>query len=1114
MRSGYPGFHLMRAAAMLAICLLGSVAGAPLRAAEVPTAPATDEEFFTDTVLPVLRTHCFACHSHDHEIKGGLALDSRTGWVRGGDQGPAIVPGAPEASLLIEAISHTNPELQMPPEGAIPAEELAHLIDWVRRGAPDPRAVEVSPEEVWKEKLAERATWWSLQPPRLTEPAIVADPAWQRDPVDRFIRAKLDDAGIAPAAPADPDILRRRLSFLLTGLPPSFHASIPAGAPTADVVDALLASPHFGEHFARHWMDVVRYTDTYGYEWDIAARGSWDYRDYLVRAFNDDIGFDQLVREHVAGDLLAEPRLDHHAGVNASLIGPMFFHLGEHRHGSSLDFNGIHQEMIDNKIDAFSKTFLAMTVGCARCHDHKLDAISQKDYYALAGMFMTPRWTPRDIALPGANAAAIAELARLRREIQASLAAAWSRETQAFSGGTLRERLRADPEGAKAASIDDVNHPLAKLLEAAAQPGADASVSVPEAWKTAAAEWQATRAMRLEANARFTTLVDLTQPGLPAGWVAEGEGMAHGHVASGTVRVSLEGDSLVAGILPQGYHTHSLSSKLPGIVRLPAPETFPAKVVSLRLAGGEWAAKLVVPQNALLNEGSGGPAFLDAKAAPQWQAVSLTPLKNGVSRVLTEFATTDFNPNFPPRTGLATAGGVTLPAADDGFEKRSWFSVTGIVSHDEPGVPADDLALFEALFDRAAPTTEGAVWDAIADWLRQTVDRFAHGKATAGDVRILDWMLARKLLPNDAATLPDIGALVTRYREVESTIRPPRTVNGMDERGMAPIDYRLNIRGNVDAEGPAVPHGFLEVFSASHGVGPTPGSGRLELAMALASERNPQTARVYVNRVWQWVFGTGLVSTSSDFGRLGGRPSHPELLDWLALDFLRDGWSTKRLVRRLVLTETFRQGSHASPAALIADPDNRLLHHHPTRRLDAEGIRDSILAISGRLDPRLGGRPIRPQRFLEDPAKRLFSGPLDGEGRRSIYLEMSIMAPPPFLVGFNLPAPKIPTGKRDVTSVPAQALILMNDPFVLAMADHWAGRLLADGRSQPAERTAAMFREALGREPDSEELFLWVGAAREFAPPNVSPETLMADRAAWKGVAHALFNTKEFIHHR
>jgi hypothetical protein len=336
----------------------------------------------------------------------------------------------------------------------------------------------------------------------------------------------------------------------------------------------------------------------------------------------------------------------------------------------------------------------------------------------------------------------------------------------------------------------------------------------------------------------------------------------------------------------------------------------------------------------------------------------------------------------------------------------------------------------------------------------------------------------------------------------------------MDERGLAPIDYRLNLRGNVDDEGPAVPHGFLEVFSASHGVGPLPRSGRLELAEALASPRNPQTARVYVNRVWQWVFGTGLVSTSSDFGRLGDRPSHPELLDWLAIDFMHDGWSTKRLVRRLVLTETFRQGAHPSAAARAVDPDNRLLHHHPTRRLDAEAIRDSLLAVSGRLDPRLGGRPIRPHRFLEDPAKRLFSGPLDGEGRRSIYLEMSIMAPPPFLVGFNLPAPKIPTGKRDVTSVPVQALILMNDPFVVAMADHWAGRLLVDGRSQPAERMAAMFREALGREPDSDELSLWVGAVREFAPPNAAPEALMADRAAWKGMAHALFNTKEFIHHR
>ena len=1105
-------------AVTLALGLLCGASAAESRAADLPDAPATDEQFFTDQVLPVLKTRCFECHSHGGEIKGGLTLDSRSGWIRGGDQGPAIIPGAPDESLLVEAIGHGNPDLQMPPDGPIPAEERQILLDWVRRGAPDPRAVEASPEDVWKQKLLERSTWWSLQPPRLTDPPAVADPAWEREPVDRFIRAKLDEAGIAPAPPAEADVLRRRLAFVVTGLPPSVHTTIPRGAPAADVVDALLASPHFGEHFARHWMDVVRYSDTYGYEWDIAAKGSWEYRDYLVRAFNDDIGFDQLVREQIAGDLLPEPRLDPQAGVNASLIGPMFFHLGEHRHGSSLDFNGIHQEMIDNKIDAFSKTFLGMTVGCARCHDHKLDAISQRDYYALAGMFMTPRWTPRDVALPTVNAEAIAELLRLRGEIQAELATAWKRGTGSLSGVALRDRLRDrvkdDPSLEKPGGIDDVGFPVAKLLEAAGMAGSDPAVVLPAAWKSLAAEWETLREVRRQANAGFLPLADLAAPGLPAGWVAEGEGMTHGHVTEATIRVALEGDALVAGLLRQGYHTHSLSPKLPGILRLPPPETFPAKVVSLQVAGGEWAAKLVVPQNALLNEGSGGPAFLDPKAAPQWHPVSPTPSKNGVSRVLTEFATTDFNPNFPPRTGLATAGGVTLPSNDDGVGKRSWLSLTGIVAHDEPGAPVDDLGLFTTLFKRPVPSTEAETWDAVAEWLRGAVDRFALGAPAAGDVRIIEWMLAQKLLPNGAESLPGIAALVHRYREIESGIRPSRTVNGMDERAMAPVDYRLNIRGNVDAEGPAVPHGFLEVFSASQGVGPTAGSGRLELAESLASQRNPQTARVYVNRVWQWVFGTGLVSTSSDFGRLGDRPSHPELLDWLAIEFMRDGWSTKRLVRRLVLSETFRQGSHPCQAALVADPDNRLLHHHPTRRLDAEEIRDGILAVSGRLDSRLGGRPIRPHRFVEDPAKRLFSGPLDGEGRRSIYLEMSIMAPPPFLVGFNLPAPKIPTGRRDVTSVPAQSLILMNDPFVLAMADRWAGRILADARSQPAERMTAMFREAVGREPDSDELVLWLDAAAAFAPQDASPTELMSDRSAWAAVAHALFNSKEFIHHR
>jgi hypothetical protein len=280
---------------------------------------------------------------------------------------------------------------------------------------------------------------------------------------------------------------------------------------------------------------------------------------------------------------------------------------------------------------------------------------------------------------------------------------------------------------------------------------------------------------------------------------------------------------------------------------------------------------------------------------------------------------------------------------------------------------------------------------------------------------------------------------------------------------------------------------------------------RLALAESLLDPEHPLTARVYVNRVWQWLFGAGLVATPDDFGRLGVKPSHPELLDWLAREFIREGWSTKKLVRRLVLSQTFRRSGLVTDAARERDPENRLLHHYATRRLEAEAIRDSLLAISGRLDPQLYGRPVLPFRSAEDGAKRLFSGPPDGHGRRSIYLQMSIMDPPKFLVGFNLPDLKLPAGRRDVTNVPSQALIMLNDPFVNEMAKCWAAGLLKDKDLNREDRVRQMFAQALARAPNAAELKRWIDALQDFGGD--TPD-------AWERLAHALFNTKEFLYYR
>ncbi|MCA9041296.1 MAG: DUF1553 domain-containing protein, partial [Planctomycetaceae bacterium] len=303
-------------------------------------------------------------------------------------------------------------------------------------------------------------------------------------------------------------------------------------------------------------------------------------------------------------------------------------------------------------------------------------------------------------------------------------------------------------------------------------------------------------------------------------------------------------------------------------------------------------------------------------------------------------------------------GSEILPDEDEDPHKRSWFSLTQVVTHPPGAPPQEEFLPLEKLYEQPTPQTQSDAWTVMSSWLQDTLQRWLEEDSQPGDEQVLNWMLKQGFLENNVNSDEKLSTLVARYREVENKIGFPRTVLSMDERNLEPLNYRLNVRGNVDEEGPEIPRGFLEVFAGQNEVGQSNHSGRLELAHYLGSDRNPQTARVYVNRVWQWVFGTGLVETSSDFGKLGDRPSHPELLDWLTLKFIEEGWSTKKLIRRLVLSQAFRQSGELSSEAKTIDPDNRLRHHYSTRRLEAESIRDSMLLISGQLDPTLYGPPI------------------------------------------------------------------------------------------------------------------------------------------------------------
>lgn len=1108
-------------------------------------------EFFESKIRPALSEHCLNCHSGEL-AQAGLRLDFRGGWEKGGMQGPAIVPGDPDKSPLIRALRHESPGVPMPLSGEkLSAEIVSAFEQWVRMGAPDPRdtpsATRKPAEKPWAEVFTDRRRWWSLQPVVPSRVPAVKRMAWSNQPVDRFILARLEKDGLGPAPKANRATLLRRLSFLLTGLPPTpaevaAFVNDPSPKAYARAVDRFLASPHFGEHWARHWMDVVRYTDTYGYEWDIAAKGAWRYRDYLIRAFNQDVPFDRLVREQIAGDLLPQPRINAAEQINESLIGPMSFQFGEKRHGDSLDVNGVHQEMLNNKIDAFSKAFQGMTVACARCHDHKLDAVSQRDYYSLAGVLMSSRWVSRTLDTDTRNATVLGQLRVLKTKLRSEIARLWLDEAQRFTAylGAAQAALDQSSESSEAAQFAHGLDPgrlaawkRAMTVDATRKPAVEEAlypwqtVRSGASWNSVAEEYDRLRRERTAANARdFTTIADFSR-GLPAGWSVEGVGLRDGPAAVGDFTVAVTGSNAVGLVLAGGLYTNALSPKLNGAVRSPYLDHAGRSRISFQAAGGDFAAHRLVVSNAFLTERQ---TYLK-DSQPGWTTLSPTPAaiiaKGGFGQELTEkedaefrtwveLATKTSNPNFPPRVGLG--GESTEEQARD---PRSWFGITKAVAHDGEAAPADELTRFARLF---SGDSTASVAERYGRWFAEVLAAWAEGRAAQDEIQLINWLLERDLLPNRIDSRPALAELVAAYRKAEEQLAVPQTVMGMADLDPG-YDVALNVRGIYDDLGDAVPRNHVMVLSDSHQGFKVGGSGRLELAEVVASPKNPLTARVFVNRVWHWLFGTGIVSTTDDFGHIGERPSHPELLDYLADRFVRSGWSVKQLVRTLALSETFQQSGRSSARGREVDPLNRLLHHFPLRRLEAESVRDAILAVSTRLDCRMYGEPINPPRAKEDPQKRLFSGALDGEGRRSIYTKMTIMEPAKLLATFNQPAPKIPTGRRDVTNVPAQALALLNDPFVLGQAEYWARQLIGASHfsathTSPQQRLTVMFRSAFSRDPNPQELVRWTKAVSDIASlyqeaAGYAPHAgMMNSVAVWRDVAHAIFNTKEFLYVR
>jgi len=440
--------------------------------------------------------------------------------------------------------------------------------------------------------------------------------------------------------------------------------------------------------------------------------------------------------------------------------------------------------------------------------------------------------------------------------------------------------------------------------------------------------------------------------------------------------------------------------------------------------------------------------------------------------------------------------------------------MTRAVLHDGDESPRDDLAHMSALFEGDSPKNIEALADRYGSILQHSLSRWSQGKAGDDDARWISWLLENHLITNQNDHSPRLHELIEEYRSAESRLTPARAFNGLADLESG-YDFPVLPAGDAEHPGKVVPRGFLQLVTGTAEGLKAFGSGRREIAEIIASPKNPLTARVMVNRIWLQVFGRGIVPTADNFGVYGERPSHAELLDYLAARFVQEGWSIKKQIRLLVLSQTFRQSSRPSSESLTADPQNRLLSHFPVRRLEGESIRDAILAVSGRLDRTMYGPSIQPYREEPKDYRKLHQGPLDGNGRRSIYLKVTRHEGSRFLETFDFPNPTVTRGNRDITNVPSQALALLNDPFVSNQAGFWADRMIQVEAPSVEWRLNSMFRTALGRLPNDGEQIRFKNLANELASlHNTASDQILRSRDIWKDMAHAIFNLKEFIYLR
>lgn len=1019
------------------------------------TAPAMAVETlsFNEHIRPILADNCFACHGTDAaHRKAKLRLDTAEGATTERNDVTAIVPGNLQNSELWHRIISKDDDEVMPPPDShktpLKPEQIALIKAWIEQGA------------VYQKHWAYEAV---TRPPL---PTTKGDE--ERHPIDQFIRTKLATKKLSLAKEAAPETLLRRVTLDLTGLPPTpeeLDAFLSDKQPAAyeRAVDRLLASPRYGEHFGRHWLDAVRYADTHGLHLD-NVRQIWPYRDWVVAAFNRNLPYNQFTVEQLAGDMLPEARIDQvvASGYNRN-------HLSTSE-GGAIEAEAQMRNTAD-RADTTAALWMGMTTNCASCHDHKFDPLTQKEYYSLGAIFKGLADRPWDgnvrVSAPIAVIADTPEkqqrIAEINRAIKPLEAALSARADEIVAAGTPIMKLEKTPITYDVVWADDSDLPTLASVMTARPPG----------------EWQSGSQVPL---------------------------------ASGTRALRLDGDVPREIAFTTGDLTLTVQGEVKVFVDFHPDAAKPPRAISLEFISAEKTKRVIWGDK---------DAFGPEIAATALHAGTL-PTVNGYTRleIVASASGVEKGKKYT---------GVRLAQSDGG----AWWDRIG-ATITSPSAIDDPLLSKDAWARSLRGSARGLEAVPIRHDLNFVLGLSGTQQNEEEKKRIPEWHRNYVYGPLRGALEPQVHAvrrLLTEQIHYESTF-PVTVVSGERDE---PLPAHVMLRGQYDKPGELVQAGtpaFLPPIEPTNGR-----VTRLDFARWLASPRHPLTSRVTVNRFWLQLFGAGIVRTPVDFGVQGDAPTHPELLDWIASEFMQSGWDVKKLVRLMVTSRTYRQDAYASPGLLELDPENKLLARGPRLRLDAEVLRDQALAFGGLLRPEIGGPPARPYQPINVWEPVAFGGSNtktyvqdhgDALYRRSLYSFWKRTAPAPSMATFDAPSRETFCVARGRSNTPLQALALMNDVQHFEAARAFAERLLTRSSSSETERLAYAFRCVTARTPNKHESELLAeslarhrkhfetnaeAASEVIANGESKPLVKLPAQefAAWTMVANLLMNLDETI---